>query len=116
MSSMFGGSWAMPPRARSPGAAARPIVHERLELGDEDVDAARESASSGVIVPSVSISIVSLSKLVSWPTRMLVDPVVDLADGREDRVDGDHADRQRLGPIGAEVADAALDGQVDLDR
>ena len=33
--------------------------------------AARERASSGEIVPSVSISIVSLSWLVSWPTRTL---------------------------------------------
>ena len=35
------------------------------------ISAERLSASSGVIVPSVSISMVSLSKLVIWPTRML---------------------------------------------
>ena len=35
------------------------------------IEAARLSASSGPIVPSVSISIVSLSKLVTWPTRVL---------------------------------------------
>jgi hypothetical protein len=29
---------------------------------------------------------------------------------------GDDADRQRLGALGAEVADAALDRQVHLDR
>ena len=45
-----------------------------------------------------------------------LDPVVDLADRGEDRVDGDDADRQGLGALGAEVADAALDGQVHLDR
>ena len=45
-----------------------------------------------------------------------LDPVVDLADRREDRVDRDDADRQRLGALGAQVADAALDGQVHLDR
>ena len=36
--------------------------------------------------------------------------------GREDRVDRDDADRQRLGALGAEVADAALDREVHLDR
>ena len=35
------------------------------------IEAARLSASSGPIVPSVSISMVSLSKLVTWPTRVL---------------------------------------------
>ena len=45
-----------------------------------------------------------------------LDPVVDLADRREDRVDRDDADRQRLGPLRTEIADAALDRQVHLDR
>ncbi len=45
-----------------------------------------------------------------------LDPVVDLADRGEDRVDRDDPDRQRLGALGRQVADAALDGQVDLDR
>ena len=45
-----------------------------------------------------------------------LDPVVDLADRGEDRVDRDDADRQGLGALGAQVADAALDGQVHLDR
>jgi hypothetical protein len=43
------------------------------------------------------------------------DRVVDLAHRREDGVDGDDADGQRLGPLGGQVADAALDGQVHLD-
>ena len=44
-----------------------------------------------------------------------LDPVVDLADRGEDRVDRDHADRQRLGALDAEVADAALDRHVHVD-
>ncbi len=46
----------------------------------------------------------------------VLDRVVDLAHGREDGVDGDDADGQGLRSLGRQVADAALDGQVDLDR
>ena len=46
----------------------------------------------------------------------VLDPVVDLPDRREDRVDRDDADRQALGALGGQVADAALDGEVHLDR
>ncbi len=46
----------------------------------------------------------------------VLDPVVDLAHRGEDRVDGDDPDGQGLGALGAQVAHAALDGQVHLDR
>ena len=61
MSSMFGGSDAVPPRPRGrrPPAACRRLVN-RLNWATR-ISAARESASSGESVPSVSISMVSLS-------------------------------------------------------
>src|SRR3954471_15875394 len=48
----------------------------------------------------------------------VLDRVADLADGREDRVDRDHADRiaRLLVLIGHAVADAALDGHLHLER
>ena len=45
-----------------------------------------------------------------------LDPVVHLADRGEDRIDRDHSDRQGLRPLRGQVADAALDGDVELDR
>src|SRR5207237_4207274 len=50
------------------------------------------------------------------PDAGALDPVVDLPDGGEDRVDGDDADRQRVRPLDAEVADAPLDGEIHVDR
>ena len=70
MSSMFGGSCGTPATARSGAAAWTPIVTNGWNWRTR-MSAERESASSGVIVPSVSISSVSLSKLVIWPTRVL---------------------------------------------
>jgi hypothetical protein len=60
MSSMFGGSWATPPAASVPGTAAIPIETKGRNWFTR-ISAAWLRASSGVIVPSVSISIVSLS-------------------------------------------------------
>ena len=63
MSSMFGGSCGTPDGARSTATAWTPIVTNGWNWRTR-MSAERDSASSGVIVPSVSISIVSLSKLV----------------------------------------------------
>ena len=63
MSSMFGGSCGTPGAARSGATAWTPTVTNGWNWCTR-MSAERESASSGVIVPSVSISIVSLSKLV----------------------------------------------------
>ena len=60
----------MPGTPRSAAIWAWPIVTNGRNCSMR-IEAARLSASSGPIVPSVSISIVSLSKFVTWPTRVL---------------------------------------------
>ena len=60
MSSMFGGSCGTPAAARSPGPTGIPML-TKFWNSRTSRSAARDRASSGLIVPSVSISIVSLS-------------------------------------------------------
>ena len=70
MSSMFAGSAGAPGMpVAAPTSICLPAEVNRLNWLTR-ISAARLSASSGVTVPSVSISIVSLSKLVIWPTRV----------------------------------------------
>ena len=92
-----------------------PIVGEQAELADEDVGRAGERLLGliGAVGLDLDRQLVVVGHLAD---AGVLDPVVDLADRREDRVDGDDADRQLLAALGGEVADAALDGQVDLDR
>ena len=87
---------------------------DRLEIR---ISAASRSAACGSIEPSVSMSSVSLSKSVRWPTRACSTRVGDAADRAEDRVDRDHADRlvRRLVLLGRTVAAAAPDRQVELE-
>ncbi len=114
MSSMFGGSCGAP----APGAVARDHDladrHERPELVDEDLGrtAERLLGAEAPVGLDLDRQLVVIGHLAD---AHALDPVVDLADRGEDRVDRDDADRQRLGALRPEVADAALDRQVHLD-
>ena len=89
--------------------------HERAELVDQDLGRAAERllGRDRPVGLDLDRQLVVVGHLTD---PHALDRVVDLADRREDRVDGDDADRQRLGALGAEVAHAALDGEVHLDR
>ena len=112
---MFGGSCGNAARGAIAGLDREADVHERLELADEDVGRAGERlfGRDRAVGLDLDRQLVVVGHLADAHG---LDPVVDLADRGEDRVDRDHADRQRFGPLGRQVADAALDGQVDLDR
>src|SRR4051812_27280260 len=89
--------------------------HERSELVDEDLGGAAER----LLRPDRPVGLDLDRELVvvgHLTDTHALDPVVDLADRGEDRIDGDDADGQSLGAFGAEIADASLDGQVHLDR
>ena len=89
--------------------------HERAELLDED----RGGAAERLLGPDRAVGLDLDRQLVEvrdLADARALDPVVDLPDRGEDRVDGDDADRQRLGALDAEVADAALDRHVHVDR
>jgi hypothetical protein len=92
-----------------------PDRDERAELVDEDLGRPAEGLlrARRAVGLDLDRELVVVGHLTD---PHALDPVVDLPDRREDRVDRDHADRQLLGPLGAEIADAALDGQVHLDR
>ena len=110
---MFGGRAATPVAAagRDRGHADR---DERAELVDQDLRGAAERLlrADRPVGLDLDRQLVEVGHLAD---AHALDPVVDLADRGEDRVDGDDPDRQRLGALGAQVADAALDGQVHLD-
>ena len=116
MSSMFGGSGRQAAcRGDRRGRRARPMVTNGWNWRTR-MSAERESASSGVdraVGLDLDRQLVVVGHLAD---PHALDPVVDLADRGEDRVHRDDADGQRLGPLGGEVAHAALDGEVHLDR
>src|SRR4051794_33913621 len=88
---------------------------ERAELVDQDLGRAAQGLlrADGPVGLDLDRQLVEVGHLTD---PHAVHPVVDLADRREDRVDGDDADREGLGALGAEIPDAALDREVHLDR